>query len=260
MRIDKANVVPCGSIPFYNTSLTTYTGFEPICVHYCGEDLVGIVESATSILIRVRLDGYPQTAVLEHRASASPLWSYGRFMREQRGYLVINDKDLNLPHVIPSLQRDDNGQVMLSESGKNVAIALMKRLYELYHEPLKSQDQNCDALSVDTQMAVSRCFRDVRTPLVQEIPHIQKRCEDKYRAEFATLIKIRADLKKRFKLKELSEEAYKSARKELNLQIEALRKQERMAMRSEVEHYLQTSFGIMPNEAWRYAEGLSECK
>ncbi len=238
MTKDSVSVVYCGIVPDFHTSFPTYTGFEPIHVAYCGEDLVGIVEFAARNLIRVRLDSYPQTAVLERGVSVYT----SVFMRG--GYL----------------QKDDNGQVSLSESGRNVAIDLMKKLYELYHEPFKSQDQNCNALCADTQMAVSRCFRDVRTPLVQEIPKIQNRCKEKYKADFALLFKARGDLKKRFKLKELSEAAYKSARKELTFQIDALREQERMTTRSEVEHFLQALFGILPHEAWQYAEGLPECK
>ena len=121
----------------------TYEGLPEIHLEYKGEELVGIVTGLSAQNFHIRLNDYPDLVLYANKGTRGGEWEMVRF---------INDTCSGL-----------------SESGMERAVELMKRIYDLYHDPETGE------------------YRDLRTPLREAAKRFGLEFEDKHAEAYANI-------------------------------------------------------------------------
>ena len=121
----------------------TYEGLPDIRIEYKGEELFGVVTGLHAQNFHIRLRDYPDYILYANRGSRGGEWEKVRF---------INDTCSGL-----------------SDFGLKRAVELMKRIYDLYHDPETGE------------------YRDLCTPLREAAERICLEFEDDHAEEYADI-------------------------------------------------------------------------
>ena len=121
----------------------TYEGLPDIRIEYKGEELFGVVTGLHAQNFHIRLRDYPDYILYANRGSRGGEWEKARF---------INDTCSGL-----------------SDFGLERAVELMKRIYDLYHDPETGE------------------YRDLCTPLREAAERICLEFEDDHAEEYADI-------------------------------------------------------------------------
>ncbi|GEM_PF-4106875 len=121
----------------------TYEGLPDICIEYKGEELCGVITGLHAQNFHIRLKDYPDYILYANKGSRGGEWEKVKF---------INDTCSGL-----------------SDFGMERAVELMKRIYDLYHDPKTGE------------------YRDLRTPLLDAAERFRLEFEDKHAEEYATI-------------------------------------------------------------------------